>query len=203
VQYTLNTTPHVSLGGISPFEAERGYEPLQPWDVANPRRRLAVPPRPLPRSSEVSEEDVRRGLNQAVRQALTAAKQKQKVYADAKRRPAEKFRPDDWVLVSRAALMSHADRELARVTGVKLAPLYIGLYRVVKEMPNRCQLDLSRSMRAHDVVNVAHLRRFETAEGFGRTVESPPIFLEGEAVFRPQALKMHRRRRGGGKWQHS
>ncbi len=55
------------------------------------------------------------------------AKQKQKVNADAKRHAAEKFRPGDWVMVSRAALMFHADRELARiVTGVKLAPLYIG-----------------------------------------------------------------------------
>ncbi len=76
MQYTLNTTPHVSLGGISPFEAERGCdEPLQPWDVANPQRRLVVPPKPLPRSSEVSEKDVRRRLNQ---QALTMAKQKQR-----------------------------------------------------------------------------------------------------------------------------
>jgi hypothetical protein len=79
----------------------------------------------------------------------------------------------------------------------------LSLTGVVKEMPNRCQLDLPRSMRAHDVVNVAHLRRLETAEGFGRPVGPPPIFLEGEAVFQPQALKMYKRRRVGGKWQHS
>jgi len=191
VVYSINSTVHAGLG-ISPFEADYGRKPVQAFDGLNPARLTdeLIHPRAEVKKG-ISQEDMRRGVDRLVRQALEEAKMKQKRYADEKRREPQDYKVGDRVVVSRQALMSHEDREMETVLGRKLGPLFIGPYKIVEKGRNAYRLQLPSSMRAHDMINVKYLRPFKADGSFGRPDEPPPIFVEGEVYFRPEAIKKH------------
>ncbi len=200
--YALNSTVHAGLG-MSPFEADYGRPPVQFCDILNPVQGPSPPlGGKLEVSDEISREDLRRSIDRTARQALEDAKALQKKYADEKRREAYKFKVGQRVLISRKALMPHEDREMESVLGRKLSPLFIGPYKIVGEGRNAFRLELPRSMRSHDVVNVKYLRPYIAEGTFGRPDEPPPLFLEGEVVRQPEAIKKYEAKKVKGKRQH-
>jgi hypothetical protein len=191
IVWSLNSTVHAGLG-VSPFEADYGRPPAQPFDTLNPAPVTGTPlHKRVKVSDKLSAADLRRALDRMTRQALEEAKVRQKRYADEKRRPAHKFRVGDRVVVNREALMSHEDREMMATLGRKLGPLFIGPYKIVETGRNAFRLRLPRSMRAHDMINVKWLKPYRADGSFGRPDEPPPIFLEGEMYFRPQMIKKY------------
>jgi hypothetical protein len=200
--YALNSTPSKALGGISPLEAMMRREPMQLLDLANPARREIFSPRAPASGPEVTEDDIRRGFDQALHQAMSQAKAAYKLHGDARRRPAPDFKPGDRVLVSRIALSTDNDRELASMLGRKLSPLFVGPFAVKRVERGRCELDLPPSMRAHPVISVQHLRPFVSDSSFGRPDEPPPVMLEGEIAYQPEFVKGYEKRKVGGRVQH-
>lgn len=60
----------------------------------------------------------------------------------------------DYVLV-------HRDAHFKRGAYMKVQPIYIGPFRVVKKIhDNAYELDLDSSTKAHRVINVQHLKKF-------------------------------------------
>ncbi len=197
VVWMLNSTPHESLGGCSPFYAAHCREPLQFVDAGNGERRLEVMRElaPLPKENG-DDAQLQRGVDRMVREALERAKAKYKREADARLRPAPVFKAGDRVLVHQRALVSVMDRDVVEGSR-KLAPIFVGPYRVVEYVRNSYRLDFPRTIRAHPVVNVRYLRAYPAEGTFGRVVEPPPLFVEGESVFfRPERVVKHRARRG-------
>jgi len=187
----------------SPFQANYGRRPRQPHDALNPYSRLTDAPlhvRPKVKD-HITVDDMRLALYRSCRQSLQEAKQVQKRKADLKRRPAYDYKVGDRVLVSRKALTSREDREMIEVTGRKLGPLFIGPYKVLDVFGNTLLLDLPRSMRAYTRVNVTFVRPYRADGSFGRPDEPPPIFLEGEVFFRPEAIKRYEVQKAKGKRQ--
>jgi len=168
--WSLNSTIHAGLG-VSPFEADYGRRPYQPFDSLNPVGLTDDPPLfcRAKVDDKLSAEQGRKAVDRLVREALNVAKSKQKKYADEKRRPPEKYSVGDRVVVSTEALMSHEDRELLKVTGRKLGPLFIGPYKIVADTGhNTLKLQLPSSMKAHDVVNVEWVKPYKADGSFGR-----------------------------------
>lgn len=109
-----------------------------------------------------------------------------------------KFDVGDYVLVSTKVLTTEAERE--RHDRAKVRAPYIGPFRVIDVVhPNAFRIELPVGSRAHDVVNVSHLKAFR---GDPHTAQSgrPTVVLDaqtGEAVTEYEVEKILDKRRKG------
>ena len=136
-EYAHNTLWHSSLG-MSPFECLYGYAPPM---FAEQEREVGVPAagRLVGRCHRAW---------QRARRALQAAAMAHKRAADRRRRPAPSFRPGQRVWLSAKDLP-------LRVESRKLAPRYIGPFKVVRKVnPVSYRLALPPTLRINPTFHV-------------------------------------------------
>ena len=126
---------------------------------------------------------------QAAKKALAAARDRQKRYADEKRRDVE-FSVGDQVLLSTKNI------RLKYVGATKLMPRWIGPFTVssrINEVAYR--LDLPDNMKIHNVFHVSLLQPYRDD---GRVQPPPPaVFVDGEPEYEVQSIIDHRDVRSG------
>ncbi|KAI5353674.1 hypothetical protein L3X38_006568 [Prunus dulcis] len=165
MEFAYNNSYPSSIG-VSSFDALYGKQCRIPlyWDEVGEHR------------LEVSE-DVEQTNKQVelIRESLKAAQDRQKSYADNRRKDLQ-FEVDDWVFL-----------KLSPWKGVvrfkkrgKLSPRYIGLYEILERVgpvSNRFALP-SDLFRLHDVVHVSMLRKYISDPSY--VLEEQPIELKDD-----------------------
>jgi len=189
----INMTDHAVLG-CSPFEADHGRKPRGLLEGLNTRRRV-----------EGGSLEVRRdravGVQRAVRQALEDAAELRRVREDARHaRRAPKYRRGQMVLVQGRVLMTAAQRELAgHGRGrYKLAPKYVGPYKVLEATGNNVLLQLPRGLRVTPRVNISRIRPYR-----GGLNQPPPVLIsaDGSVYYEPSEVVRHRQLEDG-QWRY-
>ena len=190
VVYGINSTVHQALG-CSPFEASSGRAPLQWLDAVG---------RPHSLENNIDDEQsLRVAVDRMVQQALEEAQQKYKASVDVKRRPAPVFTKGQRVMVRSAVLQSKAESELMG-NSRKLMSKYVGPLRVVEKInANAYRIELPRGSRAHDVINVQHLEKYQPSGTYGRKDAPPPVWVaEDGDYYEPEQILKHRMWSGHG-----
>ena len=120
------------------------------------------------------------------KKALAAARDRQKRYADLRRRDVE-FDVGDHVLVS----TKNIKIKIASASTSKLMPKYIGPFGItdrINEVAYRLKLPLN--MRVHPVFHVSLLQPYRSD---GRVQPPPPVtFVDGEPEYEVQSILDHR-----------
>jgi hypothetical protein len=103
------------------------------------------------------------------------------------------------VMVRSAVLQSKAESELMGHSR-KLLSKYVGPFRVVEKInANAYRIELPRGSRAHDVINVQHLERYQPSDTFGRKDAPPPVMVaEDGDYYEPEQILKHRTWSGKG-----
>jgi hypothetical protein len=145
-EFSYNNSYQASLG-MSPFEALYGRKCKTPLMWSEVGERALVGPALIKEAEEKVAE---------IRKKLKAAQSRQKSYADKKRREIS-FNPGDFVYLKVSPIRG---TRRFQVQG-KLAPRYIGPYRVLKRVGAVAyQLELPEEMSdVHPVFHVLQLRR--------------------------------------------
>ncbi len=186
-EVAVNNSRHASIN-TTPFRLQYGFNP--PWS-----------PGKVMRVNDWADR-IQRGLQDA-KQALAAAKDRQKLYADKKRRPLE-LRPGDRVMLSSKNL------SLKSPGSAKLLPKWIGPFLVIRKINEVAfKLELPPSYLIHDVFHISLLKPF--VESARSQPLPPPIELEGELYYTIERILDHRETLRKGKitkrdnlikWQH-
>ena len=172
-EFAYNNSYQASIG-MAPYEALYGRRCRTPlcWDEVG-ERRLDSP--------ELIDQAVEQVL--LIRQRMRAAQDRQKSYADTRRRDLE-FQVGDMVFL-RVAPWRGVLRFRQRG---KLAPRYIGPYRIVERIGAVAyRLDLPPEMeRIHSVFHVSMLRRYMPDPS--HVLEPPPVELAEDLSFTTQPV---------------
>lgn len=160
---------------LTPFYMNYGFHPTSP---ASSGLHTQSPP----------AEDTADIINAIIKQAtenMAAAQDRQKAYADAKRRP-HTFQHGDMVLLSTKHLKFKGD--ITR----KLMPRFVGPFKIIKLVGNAAvKLELPPNMRVHPVLHVSQVKPYKSD---GKYKPCPPLgFIEGEPVFKVAMLHAHKR----------
>lgn len=185
VEFAINSAYQESVQN-SPFRLNYGFNPSSPFDVA-----LGLP-KPDSRKSKAA--DLITAMQTAVTHAkrcMEAAQQRQKHYADAKRKPV-KFEIDQLVWLSTKNLT------LASTGARKFMPRFVGPFKVIAIINEvAVKLELPPTMKIHDVFHVALLKPFKTD---GRqALPPPPVIINGQEEFLVEQILQHRQRKRGNK----
>lgn len=178
-EFAINDSFQASIG-MSPFYMTYGCHPRMPDDL---ERALRENP-----TGEQYVENIHKAMRTA-RQLLKEAQNKQKMYADSKRRD-QSFQPGDLVLLSTANLR-------LKVPGAqKLLPRYVGPFAVEKQVGrNAYKLTLPSSMRVHPVFHVSLLHEYHPG---GNVQPPPPVFFDdGVPFYEVETVLQHRERKQG------
>lgn len=180
IEFAMNSARHESIQ-TTPFKLIYGYNPSSPFDVALGLR----PAGRYQRTQEVQE--FIKHMDESVQHAkrcMQAAQQRQKQYADGKRK-AVSYQVGDKVLLSTKNL------NLAGAGTRKLMPKYVGPF-AVKELINAVavRLDLPPTMQVHDVFHVSLLRPYRSD---GRSMAAPPpVIIAGRQEYEVEQVLQHR-----------
>ena len=154
VEFAINNTTH-SGTGYTPFYLNMGRHPRIPSDyVAG-----ATPDSP-------SVEDWRNDIKANLQLASDYLSNKQEKMAEQADRSLQltTFQPGEFVLVSQAKIRSPEER--AKFS-TKLSARYIGPYEIIESLGSgNYRIKLPANIRAHDVINVEHFKKFSKPEGF-------------------------------------
>ncbi|MGH3053950.1 MAG: chromo domain-containing protein, partial [Gaiellaceae bacterium] len=126
------------------------------------------------------------------KRCLEAAQQRQKHYADKRRRPAE-------FAVGNEVLLSTRNITLKGPGTKKLMPRFIGPFKVVRRVADAAyELELPANMKIHDVFHVSLLKAYRQ----GDVYRPPPVemTMDGEVEYEVEYLLHHRRSRG--RWEY-
>jgi hypothetical protein len=173
-EFAFNDSYHSSTG-TTPFYMTYGYHPRMPDDLEK-----ALQDNP-------AGYDFVGNIQAAVRNAreqLKQAQNRQKTYADSKRR-AQSFEPGDLVLLSTTNLR-------LKVPGSqKLLPRYIGPFAIEKKAGTAAyKLALPSSMRVHPVFHVSLMHEYRAD---GKVQPPPPLFFDdGVPFYEVEAVMKHR-----------
>ncbi|GMF43598.1 unnamed protein product [Phytophthora fragariaefolia] len=133
-------------------------------EVAAPPPSNFLPnPEPQPRDAAAANAFLqqRESVMRYVRDAIATAVDRQKEYADQRgRKNLERFAVGDRVLLSKAGI------QLALVTNLgasKLAPRYIGPFKILKVLGDAYMLQLPTALRLHPTFYVGRLQRYHPA----------------------------------------
>ena len=185
-EFAYNNSLHESTGS-TPFRLNHGHDPNLPtsfevYEAMHPKN-----PKPCRRAEKCpGAEEFYKKIQVAIHEArinLEAAQQRQKAYADTKRREVI-FKKSDLVLLSTANL--HIKKGSTR----KLLPRFMGPFSVIKEINKvAMRLDLPKKLRMHNVFHVSLLRPYIE----GKSPRSPPIpmVLDGEHEFVVEKIVKH------------
>ena len=173
VEFAYNNSFQTSIG-MAPYEALYGRRCRTPlcWDEVG-ERKLDNP--------ELVDQAVEQV--QLIRQRMRAAQDRQKSYADTRRRDLQ-FEVGDMVFLKVAPWRGVIR---FRQRG-KLAPRYIGPYRVLERVgPVAYRLELPAELeRIHDVFHVSMLRRYMPDPS--HVLETPPVELSESLTFTTQPV---------------
>lgn len=134
-----------------------------------------------------------KGLAQA-KKCFEAAQQRQKRYADAKRRDVS-FAEGDMVLLSTKNISMRVTGD--RTTTPKLFPKFIGPFRIEKRVGQVAyKLNLPETMRIHPVFHVSLLKLYREERG----MQPPePLLINDEALFLLERILDHKIMKSGRK----
>ena len=127
---------------------------------------------------------------------LKWVRERQKAYADKKRRELELQVDDEVFLFTRNLLV-----QLAIGSGGKLGPLYCGPFIVLEKLASAYRLDLPLHMRVHPVFHVSQLKLCKKPKDTMRTYKKPnPVITAArEEEFEVQEIINDKKRRRGRK----
>lgn len=194
VEFAYNNAFHSSLGS-TPFRLNYGFDPLTPMSILTRsrggkeaweayRELLARHKNMLARQFSVRMQEAL----QRARRCLEAARQRQKEWADKKRRHVE-FEKGSLVLLStkNVKLKSSGSR--------KLLPRFIGPFTVTRQVnPVAYEIDLPTQVRLHNVFHVSLLRPY-VHDGVTPVPPMPDI-IDGELEREVERIIKHRARKG-------
>ena len=172
-EFAINNAVHESTG-FTPFYLTYGYHPLTPASI--------ITSSSVPAAQELHKQ-LCNDLNEA-KKHLHAAQQRQKSYADSKRRFIE-YQIGDMVL------LSTQDIGLYCSGSPKLLPRFIGPFQILRRIGDLAyKLALPSNMRIHDVFHVSRLRQFSDD---GRVQPPPlPVIINGELEYEIEKIYAHR-----------
>jgi hypothetical protein len=180
VEFAVNNSYQESIQN-TPFMLNYGQHPLTPASVDVDFK--------APRAASFTR-DLQEALALAKR-CLQEAQNRQKVYADQKRRDAT-FTAGDRVLLNTRHLRVKAPdgKKASGKRMKKLMPKWIGPFKVLKRVGAVAyELEVPPSMKMHDVFHVSLLKPYHT-DG---TVQPPPVtvMLDGEQEFEVERILLH------------
>ena len=131
------------------------------------------------------EEDVTPAL-----QNLKRAQEKQKKYADKKRRELELHVGDEVLLSTKNLPVVIVARE-----NHKLGPLYCGPFTVLEKVTAAYKLDLPPHMKVHPVFHVSQLKLYRKQKDTTRTYKkpNPVITATGQEEYEVKEVVNHRK----------
>ena len=154
--FSINNSSSSALpGDMTPIQAETGRNPLLPIDTHKAMSRTQVD------STASVEEQVSEitAIHDAVREAITAARQRMKDLADKKRREI-----DERIKVGERVWLNLSGIELNRFNlrpCPKLNPKYFGPFEIIAQPgPLRFKLKLPADAGIHDTFHVARLKPY-------------------------------------------
>lgn len=174
-EFAINNSYHESIG-TTPFRLYTGRDPNLPVTVKRAN---------LPNAEKFADKMIK-GLADA-KKCLEAAKQRQKAYADIKRRHVE-FNIGDAVLLSSKNINIRMPQDGTK----KLLPKWIGPFTIIKEVNKVAyKLELPDHMkRIHNVFHVSLLKHYHSD---GRVQPPPPpIEVEGEKYYLVDRILDHK-----------
>ena len=177
-EFAINNAHQQSIG-TTPFRLTYGQDPLTPTSLRIPK---VENPTALHMIGELQER-----IQRATKH-LQAAQQRQKAYAGRSSRRQVSYEPGDEVLLS---------TENVQRTGIgcpKFMPLWIGPFKILKRVEETAyELELSATMRMHDVFHVSLLKPYNAAAEKHTVVPMPPTLTIGEQQeFEVQQILAHR-----------
>ena len=172
-EFAINNSVNESTG-FTPFYLTYGYHPMTP---ANTLTLSAIP------AAKHLHQQMLQNIDLA-KKHLQAAQQRQKYYADAKRKFVQ-FDEGSNVLLS----TQHVGLYCAG--SPKLLPRFIGPFKVLKRIGELSyKLELPTNLKIHNVFHVSKLRAFSDD---GRIQPPPvPIFIDGELEYEVEKIYAHR-----------
>ena len=179
VEFAINNSYHESTKD-TPFRLVYGRDPRTPLSLGHP---------PKVQKAHEWADRMMLGLAQA-KKALAAAQQRQKAYADAKRRPVT-------YQVGQEVLLNTATLQFKGPHSKKLLPRWVGPFVITKLVgPAACELDLPDYMPIHPVFHVSKLRPFVASAR--QQAPPPPIeTASGDLEFFVERVLDHRVRKVG------
>jgi hypothetical protein len=180
VAFAINNAKSASTGE-TPFFLNYGRNPHTALSVA-------LPEPTLPSLAMVFQDLEGTLIN--VRKLIVAAQDRQKTYADKKRRP-HTFTQGDLVLL--------ATKNLHFKTGVKkLHPKYVGPFKILRMIgSNAAELQLPVAYsRLHPVFHVSLLQPYKDGGSF-TPLPPPPDVVDGEPFYKVERILGHRSKRVG------
>ena len=187
IEYAYNNSVH-SSSGYSPFYLCYGRHPLSPVQLLS-----QVESKNAAADAFLwqLEEDVTHALEN-----LKRAQDRQKRYADRRRRDME-LQVGDEVLLSTRNLPVQG----AAGGSSKLGPLYCGPFKILEKYIAAYKLDLPPHMKIHPVFHVSQLKLYRKPKEAERTYTKPePIMsASGEPEYEVDEIINHRKRKRGTK----
>ena len=187
VEFAYNNAVHSSTG-FTPFYLCYGRHPVNPMN-------LLIKMETKNESADKFIEQLQEDVDQAI-QNLRNAQEKQKKYADKKRRDVE-FNIGDEVLLSTRNLTP------MMTTGGshKLGALYIGPFKVIEKFTSSYRLELPEHMKIHPIFHISQLKLYRVPEESRRRHHRPEpvITAEGNEEYVVEEIVNHRTRKRGKK----
>lgn len=184
-EIAYNRRQHSSIG-MSPFEADLGYVPYMPDDIAaDPEfKKMNISARNFLIRQEA--------ILKMAQDAMSEAQERMKAYYD-KNRLRQDFQIGDLVLLDGKNLDI---RHKGYAKSKKLAPRFIGPFPIIRKVnKDSYELKLSKGLRLHPVFHTSLLKAYVRDEK--RTQEIPKVILadgsEGQLIHK---VLDHRKRRG-------
>ena len=187
MEYAYNNSVH-SSSGYTPFYLCYGRHPLSPVQLLS---QVESKNAAADAFLQQLEEDVTHAMDN-----LRRAQEKQKQYADKRRRDVE-FQVGDEVLLATKTLPV----VVAAGGSSKLGPLYCGPFEVIEKYRTAYKLNLPPHMKMHPVFHVSQLKLYRRPTDAARTYEKPgPVIVdEGAEEFEVDEIINHRKRKRGRK----
>jgi hypothetical protein len=183
VEFAINNSYHESIG-TTPFRANGGRDPRLPLMIPDDCETPAAK-----EFAEILQDELRRA-----KKCLEAAQQRQKHYADARRREAT-FEVGANVLLRTTNLKLRTAGDTSTTT--KLLPKWVGPFEITQKVGEVAyKLDLPDSWRIHPVFHVSLLKPYLT-DSDSRLQPPTPEIIDGEAYFQIERIVDHRLKRQG------
>ena len=164
--YAINSTTH-KVTRLTPLFAATGRHPVTPSS-------LLVQPKAEAFGDDDADSELRRlqSIWQYVADVTALGQEEAAERYDRKVNMVE-FKPGDWVVVSIKAVRSPTDRA---THSSKLGARCIGPFKVLERVSsNAYRLELPNDVRAHPVINIEHLRRYQLPANAAADFRPAPV----------------------------
>lgn len=188
-EFAYNNAKQESLG-ISPFRLNYGFDPITPvQSLAEPfqlKQQRVLEKAICPEAVQRFEATLHQALNCA-KEHLQVAQQRQKQYADTKRRHVQ-FKAGDKVL------LCTKNMKLKASGSRKLLPRFVGPFTIKRVVnPVAYELDLPSTLKVYPVFHIALLREYK--EDPNHLYRAPPLpeVIEGQLEYEVEKILDHRK----------